>query len=32
MKIKWFGQSCFRLTAENGTKIVMDPYAQYAWL
>lgn len=26
MKIKWFGQSCFRLTAENGTKIVMDPY------
>ena len=28
MKIKWFGQSCFRLTAENGTKIVMDPYAK----
>jgi len=27
MKIKWFGQSCFRLTAENGIKIVMDPYA-----
>jgi L-ascorbate metabolism protein UlaG (beta-lactamase superfamily) len=27
MKIKWFGQSCFRLTAENGTKIVIDPYA-----
>jgi L-ascorbate metabolism protein UlaG (beta-lactamase superfamily) len=26
MKIKWFGQSCFSLTAENGTKIVMDPY------
>lgn len=26
MKIKWFGQSCFRITAENGTKIVMDPY------
>jgi L-ascorbate metabolism protein UlaG (beta-lactamase superfamily) len=26
MKIKWFGHSCFRLTAENGTKIVMDPY------
>ena len=27
MKIKWFGQSCFRITAENGIKIVMDPYA-----
>jgi len=27
MKIKWFGQSCFRLTAEIGIKIVMDPYA-----
>jgi L-ascorbate metabolism protein UlaG (beta-lactamase superfamily) len=27
MKIKWFGQSCFRLTSENGIKIVMDPYA-----
>jgi L-ascorbate metabolism protein UlaG (beta-lactamase superfamily) len=26
MKIKWFGQSCFRFTAENGTNIVMDPY------
>ncbi len=26
MKIKWFGQSCFRIIDENGTKIVMDPY------
>lgn len=26
MRIKWFGHSCFRLTAENGTKIVIDPY------
>ncbi len=26
MKIKWFGQSCFMFTAENGTKIVIDPY------
>ncbi|HEX3037983.1 MAG TPA: MBL fold metallo-hydrolase [Oscillospiraceae bacterium] len=26
MKITWFGHSCFRLTAENGTKIVTDPY------
>jgi L-ascorbate metabolism protein UlaG (beta-lactamase superfamily) len=24
VKIKWFGQSCFRFTAENGTTIVMD--------
>ena len=28
MKIKWFGQSCFMLTAENGIKIVMDPYSK----
>ena len=27
MKIKWYGQSCFRLTAENGTQIVTDPYS-----
>jgi L-ascorbate metabolism protein UlaG (beta-lactamase superfamily) len=27
MKIKWFGQSCFMLTAENSLKVVMDPYA-----
>lgn len=27
MKIKWFGQSCFMITAENGTKVVTDPYA-----
>lgn len=27
MKIKWFGQSCFILTAENGVKIVTDPYS-----
>lgn len=26
MKIKWFGQSCFLITSENGTKIVTDPY------
>ena len=26
MKIQWFGQSCFMLTAENGIKVVMDPY------
>jgi L-ascorbate metabolism protein UlaG (beta-lactamase superfamily) len=26
LKIKWFGQSCFRFTAENGTTIVVDPY------
>ncbi|SHI02504.1 L-ascorbate metabolism protein UlaG, beta-lactamase superfamily [Sporobacter termitidis DSM 10068] len=26
MKIKWFGQSCFLITAENGTRIVTDPY------
>lgn len=26
MNIKWLGHSCFKLTAENGTKIVIDPY------
>jgi L-ascorbate metabolism protein UlaG (beta-lactamase superfamily) len=26
MKIKWFGQSCFLITAENGTKILTDPF------
>jgi L-ascorbate metabolism protein UlaG (beta-lactamase superfamily) len=26
MKIKWFGQSCFMITSENGTKVVTDPY------
>lgn len=26
MKIKWFGQSCFRITSEDGTKIILDPY------
>jgi L-ascorbate metabolism protein UlaG (beta-lactamase superfamily) len=28
MKIQWFGQSCFRITAKNGTKIVTDPYSK----
>lgn len=26
MKIKWFGQSAFVITADNGTKIITDPY------
>lgn len=26
MKIKWFGQACFMITARDGTKILMDPY------
>lgn len=26
MKIKWYGQACFRIISENGTRIVMDPY------
>jgi L-ascorbate metabolism protein UlaG (beta-lactamase superfamily) len=26
MKIKWYGQSCFMITSENGTKILTDPY------
>lgn len=26
MKIKWYGHSCFLITSENGTKVLMDPY------
>ncbi|MBK1812719.1 MBL fold metallo-hydrolase [Clostridium sp. YIM B02505] len=26
MKIKWFGHSCFMITSEIGTKILIDPY------
>ena len=26
MEIKWFGQSCFLITSENGTKILTDPF------
>ncbi|MBI2850651.1 MAG: MBL fold metallo-hydrolase [Chloroflexi bacterium] len=26
MKIKWFGQSAFLITAANGTRIITDPY------
>lgn len=26
MKIKWYGHSCFLLTAANGTRILTDPY------
>lgn len=26
MKIKWYGQACFLITAENGLTIVTDPY------
>ena len=25
MEIKWFGHSCFLLTGENGTRVLMDP-------
>ncbi|QAA32258.1 MBL fold metallo-hydrolase [Clostridium manihotivorum] len=26
MKIKWFGHSCFMITSDNGTRIIIDPY------
>ena len=26
MKVKWLGHACFLITAENGTKILTDPY------
>ena len=27
MIIRWYGQSCFLITAKSGTRILMDPYA-----
>jgi len=26
MKLKWFGQSCFLLTSQAGTRVLMDPF------
>lgn len=26
MKIKWFGQACFMITSENGSKVLIDPF------
>jgi L-ascorbate metabolism protein UlaG (beta-lactamase superfamily) len=26
MKIKWFGQACFLITSEKGTKVLTDPF------
>jgi L-ascorbate metabolism protein UlaG (beta-lactamase superfamily) len=26
MIIKWFGQSCFMITSENGTKVLTDTF------
>ena len=26
MKVKWLGHSSFLITADNGTKIITDPY------
>lgn len=31
MEIRWIGQSCFRLTAENGIKIVIDPVKMFCY-
>jgi L-ascorbate metabolism protein UlaG (beta-lactamase superfamily) len=27
MKVKWIGHACFLITAENGLKVITDPYA-----
>jgi L-ascorbate metabolism protein UlaG (beta-lactamase superfamily) len=32
MKIKWLGHASFLITAENGTKIITDPYGDYSGL
>ena len=26
MKIEWIGHACFRLTAQDGTVVITDPY------
>ena len=26
MKLEWIGHACFRMTAENGTRVITDPY------
>ena len=28
MKLKWFGQSCFLLTSQAGTRVLMDPFGK----
>jgi L-ascorbate metabolism protein UlaG (beta-lactamase superfamily) len=28
MKLRWFGQSCFLLTSNAGTRVLMDPFAK----
>ena len=30
MKVKWLGHSAFLITANDGTKIITDPYSDYA--
>ena len=32
MKIKWLGHASFLITAENGTRIITDPYGDYSGL
>jgi len=27
MKVKWLGHACFLITSEDGTKLIIDPYA-----
>ena len=29
MKIKWLGHAAFLVTADDGTRIITDPYADY---
>jgi len=29
MKVKWLGHAAFLITADNGTKIITDPYSDY---
>ena len=29
MRLKWFGQSCFMITSENGVAIITDPFGKF---
>jgi L-ascorbate metabolism protein UlaG (beta-lactamase superfamily) len=32
MKIKWLGHACFLITADDGTRIITDPFGEYPGL
>ena len=32
MKVKWLGHSAFKITSDNGTSVITDPYSAYSGL